>query len=66
MKTALAGLDGVTSVEHEVGTDVFVVRHREPLSNATCAVDRVVLFRRARYGLEKLGQQARATLRHRR
>ncbi len=66
MKAALAGLDGVTSVEHEAGTDVFVVRHRGPLSDAAYAVDRVVILRRARRGLEKLGQLVRATLRHRR
>ncbi len=60
MKAALAGLDGVTSVEHEAGTDVFVVRHREPLSEAACAVDRVVILRRVRRGLEKLRLEHRS------
>jgi hypothetical protein len=62
---ALAGLDGVISVEHETGTDVFVVQHHGPLSDAAHAVDRVVILRWARRGLEKVRQRIRATL-HRR
>jgi len=54
VQAALAGLDGVTLVEHEAGSDVFVVRHREPLSDAAHAVDRVVILRWVRRGLEKL------------
>jgi hypothetical protein len=47
-------LEGVTSVEHEAGTDVFVVQHRRPLSDAAHAVNRVVIARWARRGLEQL------------
>jgi hypothetical protein len=66
VKAALAGLAGVTLVEHEAGTDVFVVQHRGPLSGAARAVDRVVILRWARRALEGLVQQMRAALRHRR
>jgi hypothetical protein len=56
VKAALAGLAGVTSVEHEVGTDVFVVRHDGELDDAAKAVDRVVILKWARRGLEYLKQ----------
>jgi hypothetical protein len=59
VKAALAGLADVTSVEHEAGTDVFVVQYRGPLSNAAHAVDRVVILRGARRALEKLGRSLR-------
>ena len=59
MKAALAGLDGVTSVEHEAGTAVFVVKHDGDLNDVARAVDRVVLLRWARRGLEKLGSNIR-------
>jgi hypothetical protein len=62
VKAALAGLDGVEAVEHEAGTDVFVVKHRGKLNDAVKAVDQVVLLRWARRVLEKLGQQARAAM----
>jgi hypothetical protein len=56
---ALAGLEGVESVEHAAGTDVFVVQHRGPLSDAARAVERVVILRWARHALEKLGNRIR-------
>jgi len=59
VKAVLAGLDGVTSVAHEPGSDVFVVKHRGPLIAAAQAADRAVIFRWARRALEKLGQQLR-------
>jgi hypothetical protein len=52
-------LDGVEAVEHEAGTELFVVKHHGKLSDAVKAVDRVVLLRWARRVLEKLGQQIR-------
>jgi hypothetical protein len=54
VKAALAGLAGVETVEHEAGTDMFVIKHHGQLSDAVQAVDRVVLLRWARRGLEKL------------
>ena len=54
MQAALAGLDGVDAVEHEAGTEVFVVKHHGKLNEAVPAVDRVVILRWARRGLEKL------------
>jgi len=59
VKAALAGLEGVELVEHAAGTDVFVVRHRGPLSDAARAVDHVVILRGARGALEKLGRSLR-------
>jgi hypothetical protein len=59
VKAALAGLAGVEAVKHEAGTDVFVVQHRGPLSDAAHAVDRVVILRWARCGLEKMRQPSR-------
>jgi len=56
VKAALAGLADITSVEHEAGTDVFVVQHRGPLRNAAHAIDRIVILRWVRRGLEKLGR----------
>jgi hypothetical protein len=56
VKAALAGLAGVTSVEHEPGTDVFVVRHDGKLNDAVKAVDRVVILKWARRRLEHLKQ----------
>ena len=56
MKAALAGLADITSVEHEAGTDVFVVQHRGPLRNAAHEIDRIVILRWVRRGLEKLGR----------
>jgi hypothetical protein len=49
-------LEGVTSVEHEPGTDVFVVKHDGKLNNAVRAVDRVVILKWLRRALEKLGR----------
>jgi hypothetical protein len=63
VKAALAGLDGVDAVEHETGTDVFVVKHHGKLNDAVKAVDRVVLLRWARRALDKLGQQMQIILR---
>ena len=57
MQAALAGLAGVTSVEHAAGTDVFVVRHDGELNAAVQAVDRVVIFKWARRALEKIKQR---------
>jgi SpoU rRNA methylase family enzyme len=57
VKAALEGLPGVTSVEHEAGTDVFLVRHAGKLSDAVKTVEGHVLFRPARRWLEALGRR---------
>ena len=56
MQAALAELQGVTSVEHEAGSDVFVVKHEGGLNDAVNAVDRIVIFKGARRELEKIGR----------
>jgi hypothetical protein len=56
VKAALVELNGVTSVEHEAGSDVFVVKHEGEWDDAVNAVDRVVIFKWARRGLEKIGR----------
>jgi hypothetical protein len=55
VKAALAELPGVVSVEHEIGTDQFVVKHTEPFAQAASAVERSVIFKGIR---RKLGQLA--------
>jgi len=56
VQAALSGLDSVTSVEHEAGSDVFVVKHEGELNDAVNAVDRIVIFKWVRRGLEKIGR----------
>jgi hypothetical protein len=56
VKSALAELNGVTSVEHETGSDVFVVKHDGQLNAAVSAVDRVVILKWLRRGLETLSK----------
>jgi len=46
----------VSEVTHARGTDRFVVRHTGPLDEAARAVNRKVLLRRARRGLEQLAR----------
>jgi hypothetical protein len=65
VQAALAGLDGVDAVEHEAGTELFVVKHHGKLNAAVQAVDGVVILRWARRGLEKLGQQLQKDVRRR-
>ena len=57
MKAALAELPGVVSVEHESGTDRFVVAHTEPFAQAASAVERIVIFKGIRRKLERLAEQ---------
>ena len=56
MQAALAELQGVTSVEHEAGSDIFVVKHTGVLNDTVSAVERIVIFKWARRGLEKIGR----------
>jgi len=56
VQAALSGLDGVTSVEHAAGSDVFVIKYAGQLNDAVSTVDRVVIFKWARRGLEKIGR----------
>jgi len=46
----------VSEVTHERGTDRFIVRHTGPLAEAARAVDRKVMLRGARRGLERLAR----------
>ncbi len=57
MKAGLAGLQGVTSVEHEAGTNTFVVRHVGQLGGVVEAAESVVLLKWARRWLERMGQR---------
>jgi hypothetical protein len=56
VQAALAELQGVTSVEHKAGSDIFVVKHAGQLNSAVSTADRIVIFKRARRGFEKIGR----------
>ena len=59
MTAGLEGLPGVISVEHNAGTDRFVVRHEGRLDRTVEAVESVVLFKWARQWLEDLARWLR-------
>ena len=54
MSAALAELPHVEAIEHVAGSDQFTIKYRGELSNAAVAVDRIVIVKWLRRGLEQL------------
>jgi hypothetical protein len=53
VSAALAELPNVETIEHVTGTDRFTIKHRGELSDAPAAVDRIVILKWLRRGLER-------------